>query len=104
MLYNKLIPNRYRAQYARNQGQSFSEERCSGRSTAIALEAIAKAIRNPQQWVSVIDHYFNASQITHVNLAREAMDMADQLNLQFFERDRNLIRSCHMTPNQLELK
>lgn len=104
MMYNRLVSNAHRTLYARNQGQPFPEERCSGRSTAIALEAIAKAIRNPQQWVSVINHYFNASQITHVNLAREAMDMADQLNLQFFERDRNLIRSCHMTPNQLELK
>lgn len=104
MLYNKLISNRHRAQYARDHGQAFPEGRCSGRSTAIALEAVAKAIRNPQEWVPVIDHYFNASQITHVNLAKQAMEIAGNLNLVYFERDRNMIRSCHMTPNQLELK
>lgn len=41
--------------------------------------------------------------IRHVLLAKHAMDIADRLNLRFFERNANLIRSCHMTSNQLEL-
>lgn len=104
MLYNRLVTNRMRLQHYRCTSRPWDELRCSGTSTAIALEAVAKAIRSPQEWILVLDHYHNAGQITHVNLARRAMEIADHMNLQFFERDRNLIRSCHMTPNQLELK
>ena len=104
MLYNRLIKNVHRVRHIRETSAPWDESRCSGRSTAIAVEAVAKAIRNPQQWVVVVDHFYNASQITHVNLAKHAMDIAGNLNLQYFERDRNMIRSCHMTPNQLELK
>ncbi len=104
MLYNRLITNRHRARHARDIGGAFDETRCSGRSTAIALEAVAKAIRNPQEWVAVVDHYERARPIHHVELAHQAMWIADTLNLQFFERNQNMIRSCHMTPNQLELK
>ncbi len=85
-------------------GAAFDESRCSGSSTAIALDAVAKAIRNPQQWIEVVDHHERARPIHHVELARRAMQMASDMHLMFFERDRNMIRSCHMTHNQLELK
>ena len=104
MLYNRLFTKTHREQYVRSLGMPVDEQRCSGRSTAIALEAVAQAIRNPQQWVAVVDHFYNASQSAHVVLAKQAMEIAGLMNLQYFERDRNLIRSCHMTPNQLELK
>ena len=104
MLYNRLITNRHRAAHARDFGYAFDESRCSGRSTAIALEAVAKAIRNPQQWVAVVDHYERARPIDHVNLAKQVMHIAGVLNLMYFERQHNMIRSCHMTSNQLELK
>jgi hypothetical protein len=104
MLYNRLVTNRHRAEYLAYSGVPFMENRCSGRSTAIALEAVAKAIKTPQEWVAVVDHYERARPIDHVNLARQAMGIAEFLNLQFFERDQNMIRSCHMTTNQLELK
>lgn len=104
MLYNRLVTNRHRAQHMRETCQVWPESRASGRSTAIALEAVAKAIRNPQEWVAVVDHYERARPIHHVELAKQAMGFACALNLMYFERDRNLIRSCHMTPNQLELK
>ena len=103
-MYNRLISNRHRVAYGRDMGMAFEEVRCSGRSTAIALEAVAKAIRNPQEWILVLDHYHGATDIVHVNLAKRAMDIADKLYLVHFERDRNMIRSCHMTNNQLELK
>ena len=104
MLYNRLVTNRHRAWHAIDLGSAFDETRCSGRSTAIALEAVAKAIRNPQEWIPVVDHYISARPINHVDLAKKAMEIACMMNLQFFERDQNMIRSCHMTPNQLELK
>jgi hypothetical protein len=103
-MYNRLITNRHRVAYGRDQGVAFDEVRCSGRSTTIALEAVAKAIRNPQEWIPVVDHYSQATQIQHVDLAKKAMEIADKLFLMYFERDRNMIRSCHMTNNQLELK
>lgn len=103
-MYNRLLTNRHRAQYAREQGRALSERRYSGRSTIIALTAIAEAINKPQEWIAVVDHYAHAKAIHHVELARRAMQMAGDLNLVYFERDRNMIRSCHMTPNQLELK
>lgn len=104
MLYNRLITNRHRAAHARDIGAAFDESRCSGRSTSIALDAVSKAIRNPQQWIEVVDHYERARPIHHVELAKQAMGIAGALNLMYFERDRNRIRSCHMTSNQLELK
>ena len=105
MLYNRLISNERRRNYGLAFNTAYPEWRCSGKSTAIALEAVAKAIQNPQQWVEVVDHGGpSVPQIRHVNLAREAMCIAGELNLMYFERDRNLIRSCHMTTNQLELK
>ena len=98
MLYNRLITNARRRDYGLDFNTAYPEQRCSGRSTAIAIEAVAKAIRNPQQWVAVVDHLYNASQSAHVALAKQAMHIAGELNLVYFERDRNLIRSCHMTP------
>lgn len=105
MLYNRLISNDRRRSYGLDFNTAFPEQRHRGRSTAIALAAVAKAINNPQQWIEVVDHGGLAvPQIRHVDLAHRAMVIAGALNLVYFERDRNLIRSCHMTPNQLELK
>ena len=98
MMYNRLFTRAFREQYIRDYGFPVDEQRRSGRSTAVALEAVAKAIRNPQEWVPVVDHPSNATPIMHVNLAKQAMHIAGELNLVYFERDRNLIRSCHMTP------
>ena len=104
MMYNRLFTKRHREQIVRDMGMPVDETRCSGRSTAIALEAVAKAIRNPQEWVAVVDHYERARPIHHVELAKKAMWVARELNLVYFERNQNMIRSCHMTTNQLELK
>lgn len=32
-------------------------DRMTGRSTALALELVAKAIKNPHTWVEVVDHH-----------------------------------------------
>lgn len=103
-MYNRLVTNSRRRSYRLDYNTDYPKVRYSGRSTAIALEAVAKATRNPQEWIPVVDHYPQATQIQHVDLAKKAIEIADKMFLMYFERDRNMIRSCGMTNNQLELK
>ena len=38
-------------------GRYFDKDRSTGKSTALALDYIAKAIRNPYTWVAIHDHH-----------------------------------------------
>lgn len=51
-MYNKLLRRQYRAQ---NHGK-VDELRCSGRSTALAMGAIASAIQRPGEDVEILRH------------------------------------------------
>lgn len=104
MLYNRLITRQCRVNHFMETLEAWPEERCSGRTTAIILEAVAKAIRKPGHWIEVHDHYENVPVQTNCTLAKRAMELAEKMNLQFFEIQGPRIRSCHMTNNQLELK
>lgn len=48
MLYNRLVTRQRRVDHFLDTLQAWDESRCSGRTTALILEAIALAIRNPQ--------------------------------------------------------
>lgn len=42
--------------YTRATGLYFNPERCTGRTTIIALRTIARAMENPREWIKVEDH------------------------------------------------
>lgn len=69
--------------YTRNTGEYFDRERCTGRSTILALEAIVKALKTPHVAVPIRDHFDN--RYTHADLVKTAQDMAAKLGLKHLE-------------------
>lgn len=53
-MFNKLISRGHRAAYHPDR---YDENRCSGRSTALALDYIAMALQNSGTWYKVEDHH-----------------------------------------------
>lgn len=58
-------------------------ERCTGRTTALALEYIVKAIRNPHEAIHVRDHYNTT--MSHASLVKLVHDMTLKLGLEHFK-------------------
>jgi len=67
------------------------ENRQTGKSTAIALKTIAKAIENPGQVIYIVDH-FNQAQ-SNRSLAYEINGMITKLNLRGLDLKNNLAGS-----------
>jgi hypothetical protein len=61
-------------------------ERCSGRSTTIALETIAEAMKTPDKSVRVKDHHPSAQADNH--LADMICEYIDRLGFSGFKLDR----------------
>lgn len=70
-------------------GEYFPQERCTGRSTALALEFVAKAIRNPHEWVVITDHHDSAP--SNNLLASTCRDIIAALGLRHFQFRSNMI-------------
>lgn len=69
--------------YMLNTGEYWPQERCTGRSTALALEYLAKAIRNPGVRFHVRDHH--DSTVAHRCLATVVRDFAIMLGLEHMQ-------------------
>lgn len=59
-------------------------ERCTGRSTALALQHIAEAIRNPYTWINTVDHLPQQTLFLQERMADECRSMIQRLGLQYF--------------------
>lgn len=68
------------AQHMHATGEYFPVERHTGRTTALALETLAKAIRTPHEWVRITDHHPSLPADEH--LMRMMQDMVHALGLQ----------------------
>lgn len=70
---------------ALEQGRPVSSvaDRCVGRSTALALQVIAKAIRSPGEWINVRDHHDMVR--SHISLTERVGEMVKLLGLEKFE-------------------
>lgn len=62
---------------------SGSDERCSGRTLASALDTIATAIRNRGDWVNVMDHH--DSPAAHENCFYQVEKIISTLHLEGFK-------------------
>lgn len=68
-------------------GQSFPKDRRRGRSTAIALETIAAAIRSPGNDVKIIDHWDNRQSNRY--LMETIADVINKLGLKGFSLEKS---------------
>lgn len=85
MPYNKMLSRNYRASQAAHS-IVVDESRCSGRTTAIILAALAAAINRPGTWVHLIDHSgYTHTHHTRNNLLEQASRMSSTLGLKHFE-------------------
>ena len=67
-------------QAVRSTGQYFCQDRRTGRSTALALEYIAAAIRNPHHIILIEDHH--PTHLAGVELRHKAQAMVNALGLE----------------------
>lgn len=80
--YNKLIPQR-----CREASPILDESRCSGRTTAIALRALAHAVSNPGTAISIRDHYPTSRADRYA--AERVLGIANRLGLRYIKVDMN---------------
>lgn len=98
MIYNRNLGRSYRLCMPPD---AIDELRCSGRTTAIALSAIAECLRNGGEWVEIKDHHQTA--LADRQAIDHTMNCVKLLGLSFFERDRNRIRCTQFTTNPWEI-
>lgn len=107
MKYNKLI-----TRAVRRQQDKTNEERGSGRTTALILEFVSQAIRNPGAWIWVRDHEAEA-EYRNLRVRDECSNLAALLKLQHFEKKQQrdvdgkmhyYIRSNHFTDNPWDIE
>jgi hypothetical protein len=77
------VTRKTRATFDKAQAGEWDESRCTGRSTAIALRAIADAIKVPGMWIPVRDHIDTFA--NHRSLTVHALRLAARMDLKFFE-------------------
>ena len=79
----KHIGNSAAVEYAIKSGDD--SLRCTGRTTGLAFEYIARAYKNPDQWITVHDHCgtFESDR----NLLKHITYILDKLEFELFEFD-----------------
>jgi hypothetical protein len=109
MLHNKLIPRRARAT-KEITGGVIDEIRISGRTTAIALRMLARAIEEPRILLDLRDHSHDGQQPTiedNRNLGRLVSHMAVVLGLKYINvintTSGAMVASDHMTSSIWDL-
>lgn len=65
--------------YVRVSGEYFDAERCTGRTTRLALTYILTALATPHQWVTIRDHY--NTELAHRMCADKVRQMCEALGL-----------------------
>lgn len=60
-----------------------ADQRCTGRSTVIALDLLSTAMKNPRQWIPIKDHFPSLKADEH--LMRMIQDIICKLELQAFQ-------------------
>lgn len=60
-----------------------ADQRCTGRSTVIALDLLSTAMKNPHQWIPIKDHSTSLDADEH--LMRMVCDIIRKLELQAFQ-------------------
>lgn len=80
MKYNKLLSRTYRAS---QHPTAIDEQRCSGRTTALAMQAIAEALQNPCEWIDLVDHH--KGYMGGDNVKNMAASIVQALDYKFFE-------------------
>lgn len=85
------------ANFVRDTGQYFNPERCTGRTTVIALRTIARAMENPRQWIKVEDHEGTLGANRH--LLRVIGSALQALGLGYFRLDHNKLAICFGEPD-----
>ena len=77
MKINKLISTQQRVEHLLNTGNPINEARRSGRSTALALHFISKAMLTPGLVVQIVDHYDNTQvhQMLGMYIAKSIQDL-----------------------------
>lgn len=83
MKYNRLWTRAARRNHEITMLSPMDERRCSGRSTATALEGIASAIQFPGAWVTLRDHH--GTQEADRVLRNRVETCVSQMGLKFFE-------------------
>ena len=63
--------------HVRNTGEYFDPDRCTGRSTVLALNFLAQAIRQPERPVKIVDHH--GTRYANEELRRIMQDMVIRL-------------------------
>ena len=66
-----------------------SSDRCSGRTTGLALEAIGQALQNPESEIQVRDHY--GTEISHKNLLDMCACIVKKMGLEGFSYNKPLL-------------
>lgn len=69
--------------YVRNTGEYFPTERCTGRTTILALGYIQLALTNPGKELVLQDHH--GTRNADRELCRRIRDMVEQLRLDYFK-------------------
>jgi len=87
---NKMVSDKQREDYKKGSGQSFPENKCSGRTIGYALMAIATAMREPGKWVEIWDHDVPEGCCKPtISLRRNNLEncrsLLDQMHLKFFK-------------------
>lgn len=67
-------------------GEYFDPNRCTGRSTILALEYITQALKQPHVWIPIHDH--ESTQNARDFLTRLVKDYVDALQLRYITVDR----------------
>lgn len=80
---NKLIGKTSVEMY--RQHGSYDPLRCTGRTTAIALELLAKCIREPNTDHAARDHH--GTHQADVMLAKHVVELAERMGLLFFRHN-----------------
>jgi hypothetical protein len=69
-------------------------DRCTGRSTGMALRYVAQAMETPGVWITCADHHDN--KWTRREIVRVCRKVVESLDLKFFEFLPESIRCCHV--------
>ncbi len=75
------------ADYMRSTGEYWDAERCTGRTTALIFEYIAKAIRTPHTWIETPDHH--NTMCAQRDITRRICETVHKLGLEHFTANAN---------------
>lgn len=77
-------------------GASYDVNRCSGRTTGIALQLVKNAMDNPEVWITAYDHHPKNHRMMAREVVRIAQRVVESLELRYFEFREDAIRCCHI--------